>query len=125
MLLAGALLFASLPRRTCYQGDFQDYFVQVDQVTRFGKTTSFVVARSLSGEAPTIIGSYTGEECEFLTLSSPFQFVGEPATSADPSIKKALNLLENSRVAVATDEHIVRPVKTPLWVKLVPLRLFL
>lgn len=122
LLIGFITLFASLPRKTCYQGNVQGYHVQVDTVTRFGKTTSLVVVRPASESLPTIMGAYTGSECEFLTLTSPHRFAAEPAQSRDPIIKQAWSLLETGRVAVATDEHIVRPVRTPLWVKLVPLK---
>ena len=120
-LLVGIALFASLPRRTCYQGDFQGYRVQVDTVTRLGVTTSFVVLRPNSETLSSIKGVYTGAKCEFLTLSNPHRFAAEPANSSDTRIKQAWSLLEAGRVAVQKDENIVHPPPPSIW-RLVPFR---
>ena len=120
-LLVGIALFASLPRRTCYQGDFQGYRVQVDTVTRLGVTTSFVVLRPNSETLSSIKGVYTGAKCEFLTLSNPHRFAAEPANSSDTRIKQAWSLLETARVAVQRDEYIVRPAGFSFW-RFVPLK---
>ena len=124
-LLLGLALFASLPRKTCYQSDFQGYRVQVDTITRWGRTTSFVVLAPSNTALPTIVGDFEKGECSFLTLSNPHRFAAEPAKSKDSNIKQAWSLLETSRIAVQVDANVVRPYTAPLWIrvaKLVPHR---
>lgn len=122
-LLVGIAFLASLPRRTCFKGDFQEHAVQVDTVTKWGKTTSFVVLRPTSEIRPIIMGYYEKGECSFLTLSNPLRFVAQPATSSDTIIKQAYRLLEIGRTAVQVDEYIVHDPVRPLWVRFVPFRL--
>ena len=120
-LALGIAFLASLPRRTCYQGDFQGYRVQVDTATKWGQTTSFVILSPKDGSSSAIMGDYTGTKCEFLTLSSPHRFAAEPAKSSDITIKQAWSLLEDGRSAVQKDEYIVRPAGFSFW-RFVPLR---
>ena len=123
-LLLGVALVASLPRKTCYhyQGDHLGYRVQVDTVAKWGKTTSFVVLYPKEDSLPTIMGSYEGGQCEFFTLSNPYLFAAEPATSKDPSIREVFRVMGRARIAVAVDENIVHPTVVPFWVKFVPLK---
>ncbi len=119
VLLGVSFLWVGLPRKACYRGNFEGYVVQVDNVTKFGKTTSFVVLRVSHEKPPTVMGHYAETGCEFLILDQPHRFAAEPAKSSDKVIKHAWYLLEQGRIAVQKDENIVQKSVIPLWTRFV------